>query len=358
MKRLVLVSLIGIANQLYSQNLVLNPGFETKGKTEFLGLGFDFFQFFAVNNWITPTGGSSDYFFTSPTGVNFPLENYGGVVNPYEGNAFAGIIPWQSGVEYREYLQGQLSETPIKGKTYTFSMFIATGNGCGNLVEELGVYFSATRIVDKNSTATFTSKPQVKLSIAPLINNPKEWQVVCGSFVATGTEKYFTLGNFNSDVKTTVHNRTEITNSKPWCYYYIDNVSLKEGNDCAVKTTSSPAFSGITQSIAPGKTYVASTIYFDTDKSTLKSESYPPLYAILGAIKNQPEMKIEIDGYSDSTGTEIHNQKLSEARAKAIASFLIENGIDAKRIVWKGFGSTKPVSDDNDKNRRVEFVFS
>ncbi len=358
MKRLVLVLFVAIANQLHSQNLVLNPGFETKGKTEFLGYGSDFFQFFAVNDWITPTQGTSDYFFKTSTGFNLTLDGYGGKVNPYEGDAFAGIIPWQSGVEYREYIQGELSQTPVKGKTYTFSMMIATGNRCNKLIGELGVYFSGTRVLDKNSIGLLAFTPQVKMNIQPLIDNPVEWEMVCGTFVADGTEKYFTIGNFNRDTQTVVHDRQGIALPQGWCYYYLDNISLEAGNNCSEKSPASEAFASITQSIAPGKKYVTNTIYFDVDKSSLKAESYPPLYAILDAIKNQPDMKIEIDGFTDSTGAEIHNLKLSEARAKAIASFLIENGIDAKRITSKGFGSTRPVSDDNDKNRRVEFVFS
>ncbi|HEU4716287.1 MAG TPA: OmpA family protein, partial [Bacteroidia bacterium] len=80
-------------------------------------------------------------------------------------------------------------------------------------------------------------------------------------------------------------------------------------------------------------------------------------YTILAAMKSQPEMKVEIDGHTDSDGDPLANQKLSEDRAKAVADFFIENGIDPSRISWKGFGSTRPVSDDKSRNRRVEFVF-
>ncbi|HEY0261685.1 MAG TPA: OmpA family protein, partial [Chitinophagales bacterium] len=63
------------------------------------------------------------------------------------------------------------------------------------------------------------------------------------------------------------------------------------------------------------------------------------------------------NGHTDDSGTPEHNLVLSKARAKSVANYLQSKGIDANRISYQGFGSSKPVSDDKSKNRRVDFIF-
>lgn len=102
-------------------------------------------------------------------------------------------------------------------------------------------------------------------------------------------------------------------------------------------------------------------ITFDVDKSTLKPESMGTLNMIVNVMKNNPDVKFEIDGHTDNTGTSAHNVTLSQARADAVRTQLVSMGIDASRLSTKGFGDTKPISDNGTpagqaNNRRVEFV--
>lgn len=362
MKKLCLPLLLLLSIASPAKNIVCNSGFESKGQTEYLGLGFDYFQFFSVDHWIAPTMGTSDYFFKSQWGFNIDPNDYGGMVQPSEGIAFAGIIPWVKGREYREYLQGELTELPQKGKTYRFSMKISTGNLCSEMVEELGVYFSAKRIVNKNTKFTIDYLPQVNIDLSALNASPEKWTIVTGTFVADGTEKYFTLGNFKEDSATVLHSREGISNPMNWCYYYIDEVQLEELNNVSVVNNTVPVADksvSLANQVAPGKKLVSQNIYFETDKAVLKAEAYPQLYLILAEIKKHPGMKIEICGYTDSTGTALHNQQLSEARAQAVADFLTSNGIPKANVKFKGEGEKNPLSNsDNALNRRVEFIFS
>lgn len=102
-------------------------------------------------------------------------------------------------------------------------------------------------------------------------------------------------------------------------------------------------------------------ITFDVDQSTIKPESMGTLNMIVGVLKANPDIKFEIDGHTDNTGTPAHNATLSQQRADAVKAQLISMGIDASRLTTKGFGDTKPI-DTNDtasgraENRRVEFV--
>jgi len=109
-----------------------------------------------------------------------------------------------------------------------------------------------------------------------------------------------------------------------------------------------------------GKKVVLNNILFETGKSVLTSGSYKELERLLNIMKENAQMKIEISGHTDKTGSEPLNFKLSGARAKAVVDYLIQNGIDPSRMESRGYGSLQPISDNataagRAKNRRVEF---
>lgn len=112
--------------------------------------------------------------------------------------------------------------------------------------------------------------------------------------------------------------------------------------------------------ISDGK-IVCNGIKFDVNKATLKPESMGPINEIFGLMQNQPDLKFSVEGHTDSDGDDAFNQALSEQRAKTVMDKLIEMGISADRLTSKGFGESKPVSDNSTaegkaNNRRVEFV--
>lgn len=101
-------------------------------------------------------------------------------------------------------------------------------------------------------------------------------------------------------------------------------------------------------------------IYFDTDKSIIKSESYPLIEEIAKMLNADIAVKIQIEGHTDAQGDDAYNQTLSEKRAAAVAKLLIEKyRVSKSQLQHKGFGETKPIDDNNTasgraKNRRVE----
>src|ERR1051326_7795855 len=102
-------------------------------------------------------------------------------------------------------------------------------------------------------------------------------------------------------------------------------------------------------------------INFDIDKATIKPESMGTLNMIVQVMKDNPDIKFEVDGHTDNSGTAPHNMALSQQRADAVKDQLTSMGIDASRLSSKGFGDTKPIGDNNSlegkaNNRRVEFV--
>lgn len=346
-----------LAIRASGENLVVNPGFEDhKLATDLKWLmGGDMFTAFYVNGWTQPTGGSSDYFFRSDAASKMNIDPYGGPQTPASGNAFAGFIPWTPGRVYREYLCGQISQPLVKGKKYMFRMKISTGKNCPYLVNDLGVYFSTDRYSEPASMQIIKRSPQLWLDATSMHETPETWIEIKNVFIADGTEKYFIVGNFMNDTTTTVKRRAVASFACDYSYYYADDISLEETNEDPLlpgKATS------LSNQVVAGNKFIARGINFDLDKSTLRPESYIQLHEIAAELKRKPSLKVEIRGYTDSTGNETHNLQLSKARAKVVADYLISTGIDKSRITSGGYGSADPLPYvDPELNRRVEFVF-
>ena len=101
-------------------------------------------------------------------------------------------------------------------------------------------------------------------------------------------------------------------------------------------------------------------MYFETGKSELLQQSFYELSQLITLLKKHPSIRIEIRGHTDNQGTIEFNQRLSEQRAKAVADYLMTNGIDSSRLIWNGYGKSQPVDDNNtpegrQHNRRVEY---
>lgn len=113
--------------------------------------------------------------------------------------------------------------------------------------------------------------------------------------------------------------------------------------------------------IEVGKTVIIDNIYFNFDKTTLKEASFPELDRLTDLMNQNPGIKIEIIGHTDSKGSDDYNLTLSEGRAQAVMEYLLEKGIAKGRMTSKGLGETSPISSNNTdegraENRRVEFT--
>jgi outer membrane protein OmpA-like peptidoglycan-associated protein len=87
-------------------------------------------------------------------------------------------------------------------------------------------------------------------------------------------------------------------------------------------------------------------VFFDLAKATLRKESYVELNKLRDFLKSNAALKIEIGGHTDTRGVDIENQLLSQNRAKAVYDYLVSQGIDAKRMTYKGYGETLPQISD------------
>jgi outer membrane protein OmpA-like peptidoglycan-associated protein len=115
------------------------------------------------------------------------------------------------------------------------------------------------------------------------------------------------------------------------------------------------------QPIEVGLIVKLKNIYFDTDKTTLKSESFIELNKVLDFLTTNPKISVEIGGHTDSNGSDAHNATLSQGRSEAVVEWLINQGIDVSRLSAQGYGESKPIETNATKegqasNRRVEFT--
>ncbi len=100
---------------------------------------------------------------------------------------------------------------------------------------------------------------------------------------------------------------------------------------------------------------------FDFNKSTLEPASDAVLRQVADLVAKDKTLKIEVQGHTDNVGGDAYNQTLSQARARAVADWLIKQGVESARLSARGYGKTRPVADNNNddgraKNRRVEIA--
>ena len=106
-------------------------------------------------------------------------------------------------------------------------------------------------------------------------------------------------------------------------------------------------------------------IHFDVDKSTIREESHSLLDEIVQTIKDNPHIKkLSIEGHTSTEGSDRHNQKLTDGRAKAVMKYIVDHGIAQEMLTAKGFGESRPIvandesEEDRETNRRVEFLIT
>jgi outer membrane protein OmpA-like peptidoglycan-associated protein len=114
--------------------------------------------------------------------------------------------------------------------------------------------------------------------------------------------------------------------------------------------------------VTDGSIDILDMVYFDTNKDTIQSRSFPILDAVAATLQGTPGIGlIEIQGHTDDQGNDAYNLDLSDRRAKSVMKYLVDKGVDAKRLTAQGYGETQPLEPGRtkkarDRNRRVAFL--
>lgn len=223
-----------IINNLFAQNLVLNPSFEDGNivpcatTTQHSQIYID-----ALDGWSSPTNGSPDVFSTQLADSCYnaqPLSTHTacnqGTQLPKTGNQFVGIYicgcNWTSGAP-REYIQGQLNQVLEIGSKYLVSMYISHADSSRYASNNLGFYFSTNQIVSNILNDTLPYTPQIRFN--EIVTDKINWIEQNDTLLAIDTFKYFIIGNFNSD-NTTPNIGPDNSLCLSSAYYYIDDISI------------------------------------------------------------------------------------------------------------------------------------
>lgn len=284
--------------------------------------------YFASNGW--PGMGNKDLFISrlSPNGVWSKPENLG--------------YPINSGGD-----ENGLTITATGGYAYFASNNLNNGRGDFDIyMFELPTAIRPHMVTYVKGTVTdaITKRPiEALVEIIDLGNNQSVYKDVSsptqGDFLAT-----LTSGKSYG-----------VNISKPGYLFYSDNISL-EGvapkEPFIVNVALSP--------IEVGKKVILKNIFFDTNKYDLAPKSKTELQKIIEFLNTNPSVRVEISGHTDDVGDNQMNQTLSENRAKSVYTYLVANGVNAARLVFKGYGKTMPIApnttDENRaRNRRTEF---
>lgn len=115
----------------------------------------------------------------------------------------------------------------------------------------------------------------------------------------------------------------------------------------------------VKQEVIEKASYAAKHIFFATGKATLLSKSSAALNGVATLMKDNPSLHLNIEGYTDNTGSAATNRKLSQSRADAVRNYLIKKKVEEGRMTATGFGQENPIADNKTaagraKNRRVE----
>jgi outer membrane protein OmpA-like peptidoglycan-associated protein/Tol biopolymer transport system component len=131
--------------------------------------------------------------------------------------------------------------------------------------------------------------------------------------------------------------------------FFSENFSLREKSPDSTYNIGIPL-----QPIEANALIVLKNIFFDVNKFELKTSSQVELGSVVQLLKENPTLKIQINGHTDNVGNAAANLKLSNDRARAVVNYLSANGIDPKRLSYKGFGDIQPTADNKNEEGRAQ----
>ena len=346
---------------VFSQNLLVNPGFEEEN------ICSEYKVNCAPEGWI----------YTVPSFIYY----YTDAQLAHQGSRFVALIAGHSQKPYyRTFVRSRLLCALQKNKTYRLELFVKSVHP---VLDSLGVYFSSYDFL-------FEKQPYQKITPSLYFTNSKikpskndtAWQKISFDYKANGNEIFITLGNFS---KRGIFGPTGVYLEKNF-YFLFDDVSLTPvdvnerlcldwkntreeiyGQDerhefqekyMRVYKNKPPAIkkpaSTITLKI---DTLIVPDVFFATNSYVLSARSEGLLDSFTRKINHYKLDSLVVYGHTDSRGSEDYNKELSWRRANTVAAYL-EKKI-AMKIETAGMGSDKPVADNRTaegrrKNRRVE----
>jgi outer membrane protein OmpA-like peptidoglycan-associated protein len=256
--------------------------------------------------------------------------------------------------KFMEYVETKLNDTLIMNQTYMVEFYLSRAELSIGSVKEFGVLFT-DKISMGITGVGIPKEPSVEMTKKHGFRKKGRWMKFSAVYTAKGGETAMIIGYFN---------HSKIKRFRGYAHYYVDDVSVVAiepqdkdkpdfKNEIVEKNT--PVLPGLDEIIT------LKNIFFESNQSELLPTSFNELNQLVGYLNLLPQTNIEINGHTDFTGDEVKNRVLSELRAKAVADYLIAHAIAPERIIFKGYGSSKPIAtnatiEGKQLNRRVDFI--
>ena len=272
MKKLTIYLCLFLSLKVSAQNLVLNPSFEdTIACTGTYAM--------PCNYWYWATYGSPDYFSEQPD-INCVVpapQSTAGFQYARTGIAYVGLGVFtehtiSAFINKREYVGGILSDTLKQGHEYCVSFYVSVAEEFKYVTDGIGLYLSVDSAVDYTINTNLSFVPQISNPAGNIIYDTLNWVQISGTYIATGGEKYLTIGNFKDDANTMIDSTSSTANS---AYYFIDDVSVI---DCTV------GIDEVNGNLSVGKLYpnpARTAVYYESELND-NENGLLELYDMLG----------------------------------------------------------------------------
>ena len=253
--KIISIILLGffLSDNVYSQNLVVNPSFEN-----YSNCPNNMNELIFCDSWNNPTlAGSPDYYNICSVSnlVDVPTQNFGtfhSFQQPKTGSAYIGITTFGTTFpNVREYIQSSLMLPFVANECYFVNFYINSVDWSGLANNNIGAFFSINEIYNNNGAPSFLLNyaSQIKKIKNPIMFDTSNWVNVAGVYKAIGGEQFITIGNFDEDEQTNslIFNSSALNLTES--YYFIDDVSVIAVSDLP---NSMLAFAGNDTIVAPG----------------------------------------------------------------------------------------------------------
>lgn len=352
--RIFFIPVLGLlmTTSLLGQNLVLNPSFEKYNACPVNITGFDAL----LEDVSLPSSSSGDYFNQCGASDFGVPSNFKGEQKATDGAGYVGLYFYALN-DYREYVQLNTTRTLREKHPYKISLQVSLAEASSLALKNMSIVLVNRKIKLPNSSALTGSRldlqqdlafHQVKLKPNKSMASTDEWVTLTAEFEAKGFENHIIVGNFDTNVDTELLGQKGQVLSSDFSYYYVDNVALEELPRVNYEKD---------------KIYVLERNPFEPKGYELDAEAIASVKKIFKYLKENAEVQMKITGHSDNIGQPAYNKFISSLRARAVALYLKNLGIDDHRLVWEGVGDTRPlgngkIKEDHLANRRVEFVMT
>lgn len=333
---LTLLTFSGVSGQ----NYVPNPSFEELNDT--IGHFTESYTEFneKIKFWESPNTASPDII------TQDFKERYITPSSAHSGSVMVGI---QAKQRWSEYLSIDLTETLSPNRTYYVEFWMRRAhclNPKRNMDEKMndrfGILFTRKDLKTEDPKM-FYGRPQVAVGTDKVVTDTA-WVRIAQYYTPYTEFNKLYLGQFRKDDADFVRIKN---------YYQIDDITVRalQGQEDLEKDVPLPV----------GSIIPLNNVLFISGGVKLKDkQSNDILNGLVAFLKANPEIRVRINGHTDSVGRDKTNMKLSKKRAKFIKKYIISAGIHKNRIEYQGYGEKKPVADNEtkvgrSKNRRVEF---